>query len=83
MLCLKKDPSERPTAKMLKLCSIFKGLNFKDIFQMVPPISQTDIAAKPKKTSVILATQPLLSMQVEKKMFFGNFKPRVLTISMK
>lgn len=38
VVCLKKDPNQRATAKMLKLCTIFKDINFKNIFITEPPI---------------------------------------------
>ena len=42
-MCLKRDPSERATAKMLKLCSIFKGINFNQVYDLEPPIFKTQI----------------------------------------
>ena len=40
VLCFKRDPSDRPTAKMLQMCSLFKGFNFKEITKNPSPISK-------------------------------------------
>jgi hypothetical protein len=73
VLCLKRNPSERASAKMLKMCSLFKGVNFKQIFQMEPPLTKQELT---KGSGAYLLEQP-----VDKRMFFGNFKPRLLTMS--
>lgn len=44
VMSLKKNPEERATAKMLKLCSLFKSINFKEIYTVAPPVTQLELS---------------------------------------
>ena len=46
VLCLKRDPRERASAKMLKMCSIFKGVNFSTIYALEPPVFRQELELK-------------------------------------
>lgn len=78
VMCLKRDPSERPTAKMLQLCSLFKEVEFKSLFAQEPPISKQEIEER-----MGINSELQLDIILEKRMLLGNFKARFLTLSSK
>ena len=57
------------------MCSLFKNFNFKDLTKNEPPLSQQEIS------NTNFTSEFAFEMIVEKRMTFGNFKPRLLTIS--
>lgn len=78
VLSLKKDPAQRANSKMLKMCSLFKDINFKEIFTIEPPIFKEELKSQQEQEK---EGEFLFEVPLEKKMFFGNFKPRLLTIT--
>ena len=78
-LCFKKDPAERATAKELKKCALFKDIDFKEVFDLPPPIPVL-LKTRSSELSESSSDNFMYEVEVEKKMFFGNFKPRLVTI---
>jgi len=84
--CLKKNSLERPSAELLKNYAYFKKTKFSTIFDSCGPIHVEEIKINP--ASMLVSSSPtkknhnedLFSSVLEKKMFFGNYKPRILAI---
>lgn len=81
--CLRVDPKDRPSSLELKKHPYFKGVDFDNIFKQVSPLNK-DVLLKMCNQGSDLSTNSSTDKSVEfvisleKRMFFGNYKPRVL-----
>jgi hypothetical protein len=80
-LTLSKNPEQRPSAQQLKKFKLFEGVDFAQIFSQAPPISEQELAGRLREgSSPRRGGAFLFERALEKRMFFGNYKPRLLTV---
>ena len=79
-MTLNKDAEKRPSAAALKQLKLFEKVNFKNIFNEAPPITREELMSQPEKAPQKKAGSFEFELALEKRMFFGNYKPRYLTI---
>ena len=75
-ICLRKDPEERPSIEVIKKHGYFKNVEFENLWKESPPVTEKDL----RLTEIEIKPVKKFKMEVvlEKQMFFGNYKPRIL-----
>lgn len=78
-MTLAQDPEARPTTTQLKKSKLFGGIDFDNVFNMPAPIGGEELTSASEENSEKTGGY-LFECDLEKRMFFGNYKPRILTI---
>ena len=55
-------------------------MNFQTIFSIPPPITKEELSSQGEQSPTKKVGSFLFERALEKRMFFGNYKPRYLTI---